>query len=125
MFELATPPPADEPKVFAVCSENRVIDHPAPLPATLRRGTLVVGMTPDRDEYLQAQAPQSFEPGAFGQSTQQPRGDVLVPSAYAGELIPRSAAKQGGKHDPDDFAHELLLRLQAAFDLRHQGIGEA
>jgi hypothetical protein len=81
-------------------------------------------MAPNRDEYLQTQAPQPLEPGAFGQSPQQPRGDVLVPASYAGELMALAAAKERGKHDPDDFAQELLLRLQSAFDLSHQGIRE-
>ena len=35
-----------------------------------------------------------------------------------------AAAKERGEHDPDDFAQKLLLRLQAAFDLSHQGIGK-
>jgi hypothetical protein len=30
MFEWATPPPADEPKVFAVFSKHRIIDDPSP-----------------------------------------------------------------------------------------------
>ena len=36
-----------------------------------------------------------------------------------------SSAKESGKHEPHDFAQELLLGLQAAFDLGHQRIEEA
>ena len=36
-----------------------------------------------------------------------------------------SSAKEGGKHEADDFAQELLLGLQAAFNFGHEGVGEA
>jgi hypothetical protein len=32
---------------------------------------------------------------------------------------------RGGKHDPEDFAQELVLTPQTPFDLDHQFIGEA
>ena len=35
-----------------------------------------------------------------------------------------SASKERGKHERDDFAQQLLLGLQAAFNLGHQGIRE-
>src|SRR6516165_2325212 len=103
-FELATVPPADEPKLLAVFSENGVIDDPAPLPATVGRGAFALGMMPDGDEYLEAQTPQSFEPGSFGQSAEQLRGDILVPSAHTREFMAMSASKQRRKHETDDFA---------------------
>jgi len=36
-----------------------------------------------------------------------------------------SAAKEGRKHEAKDFAEQLLLRSQAAFDLNDQVIGQA
>src|SRR6266436_698732 len=33
-----------------------------------------------------------------------------------------SAAKEGGKHEADDLAQQLVLGLHAAFDLGHQGV---
>jgi hypothetical protein len=98
-------------------SEDGIIDDPTPLPATLSRGTFVLGIAPDGEEYLQTQAPQTFEPGAFGQGTQELRGEILVPSTHSGEFMTLSTAKESGKHEADDFAQELLLSLQAAFDL--------
>jgi len=35
-----------------------------------------------------------------------------------------SASKEGGKHEADNFAQELLLGLQAACNLGDQGIGD-
>ena len=97
--------------MFAVFSKHRIINNPSPLPATLSRGAFVLGMAPDGDEHLQTQAPQPLEPGSFGQSTQELRGDVLVPSSYPREFMTLSAAKERGKHEADDFAQELLLSL--------------
>ena len=74
---------------------------------------------PKGNAHLKAQAPQAFEPGSFGQSAQELRRDILVPSAHTGEFMTMSAAKEGGKHHADDFAQELLLSPQAAFDLSH------
>src|SRR6266571_4015212 len=79
-FELATVPRADEPELFAVFSENGIIDDPSPLPATVGGGAFVLGMAPNGDEHLKAQAPESFEPRAFGQSVEQSGRDILVPS---------------------------------------------
>jgi len=123
-FKLATVPGTNEAELFAVFSENGVIDDPSPLPATLGRGAFVLGMTPKGEENLKAQAAQSFEPRSFGQSVEQPGRDILVPSAHAGEFMAMSASKERGKHERDDFAQQLLLGLQAAFDLGHQGLGE-
>src|SRR6266851_8822213 len=123
-FELATVPRADEPELFAVFSENGIIDDPSPLPATVSGGAFVLGMAPNGDEHLKAQAPESFEPGSFGQSVEQPGRDMLVPSAHPGEFMAMSASKERGKHESDDFAQQLLLGLQAAFDLGDQGIRE-
>jgi len=105
-------------------SENGIIDDPSPLPATVGGGAFVLGMAPNGDEHLKAQAPESFEPRSFGQSVEQSGRDILVPSAHPGEFMAMSASKERGKHESDDFAQQLLLGLQAAFDLGHQGIRE-
>ena len=36
-----------------------------------------------------------------------------------------SSAKESGKHEADDFAQELVLGLQAAFDLGDERLREA
>src|SRR3989442_10448773 len=87
-------------------------------------GAFVMGVEPHGNEHLKAQAPQSFEPGACGQSAEKLRGDMLVPSAYAREFMAMSASKERGKHERDDFPQQLLLSAQTAFDLGHQGSGE-
>src|SRR5207244_7533981 len=51
-LELATIPGADEPELFAVFSENGIIDDPSPWPATAGGGTFVLGMAPNGDEHL-------------------------------------------------------------------------
>src|SRR5262249_48762156 len=79
---------------------------------------------PNGDENLKAQAPQAFEPGAFGQSAEKLRRDILVPSAHAREFMTMSASKERGKHERNNFAQEFLLSPQTAFDLGHQGSGE-
>src|SRR6267142_1096605 len=63
---LATPPGADESQLLAILFEHRVISNPGPLPATARGLTLADGVTPQRHQYLQAQAAQPLDPGAFG-----------------------------------------------------------
>jgi hypothetical protein len=123
-FELATVPGADEPELFAVFTEDRIINDPSPLPATLGGGAFVLGVAPNGKENLKAQAPQAFEPGSFGESAEKLRGDILVPSAHTREFMAMSASKERGKHESDDFAQEFLLSSQAAFDLGHQGIGK-
>lgn len=55
-LELATPPTAHQSEVMAVFSEHGIIDNPSPLPAALSRGALVLGMTPDAQQNLKAQA---------------------------------------------------------------------
>ncbi len=110
--------------MFAVFTEDRIIDNPSPLPAAMGAGAFVLGVAPNGNEHLKAQAPQSFEPGAFGQSAEKLRGDILVPSAYAREFMAMSASKERGKHERDDFPQQLLLSAQTAFDLGHQGSGE-
>ena len=96
-FVLTAPPSANEPELLAIFSEHGIIDYPSPLPAALGRGAFALGMTPNGEENLQTQASQAFEPGAFGERPEQLRRNILVPSAHAGELMPMSAAKQGGE----------------------------
>jgi hypothetical protein len=81
-------------------------------------------VVPNGEENLKAQASQSFKPGAFGQSAQQPGRDLLVPSAHAREFMAMSASKERGKHEADDFAQQLLLGLQAASNLGDQRLGK-
>jgi len=123
-FKLATVPGADEAELFAVFAEDGIIDDPSPLPAALGGGAFVLGMAPNGDEHLKAQAPQAFEPGSFGQSAEKLRRDILVPSAHAREFMAMSASKERGKHEADDCAQQLLLGLQAAFNLGYQRIGK-
>ena len=124
-FVLATVPAPDELKVLAVFAKHRVIPHPAPLPATLGGGTHGLDVTPEGDQDVLAKLAQPFDPGAFGQSTQHTRGQILIPAAHAGEFIGAGAAKEGGKHEAKDFAQEFLLGFQAPFDLHHEMVGQA
>src|SRR5262249_58895958 len=104
MFELATPPAADEPEVSAVCAEDRISNAPAPLPATVGGGTVLLGMAPNGKENLEAQWPQPLEPGAFGQSPHEFGGGMFVPPAHSGECVAGSAAPEPGQHGPHAFA---------------------
>ncbi len=76
-----------------------------------RGGFFILGVAPNGEENLKAQASQAFQPGSFGQSAQQLGGDIFVPSAYAREFMAMSASKERGKHEADDFAQQLLLGL--------------
>jgi hypothetical protein len=110
-FALPAVPRADEPELFTVFAENGIIDDPSPLLATLGGGAFLLGVAPNGEENLKAQASQAFKPGSFRQSAQQPGGDIFVPSAYAREFMAMSASKERGKHEADDFAQQLLLGL--------------
>jgi len=100
VFEWAAPPSADESEWSAVLAQDGIIDDPAPLPATLGRRTFPLGVTPNGDENLQAQTSQAFKPGAFGQSAEEWRRDILVPAPHAGEFMAILAAKEGGNMRP-------------------------
>jgi hypothetical protein len=76
-------------------------------------------MAPNGDEDLEAQVPQSFEPGSFRQDSHEFGWGIFVPPAHPSEFVPISATKESGKHEGNDFAQKLLLRPQTAFDLRH------
>ena len=67
---------------------------------------------------------EPLEPGTFGQGAQNTRGQVLVPSTRAGQLIGIGAAEERGEHEGKDFPKELLLGSQAAFDLDNEVIGQ-
>ena len=123
-FALAAVPRADAPELLTVCAENGIINDPSPWPATVGGGAFLLGVAPHGEENLTAQASQSFQPRACGQSAQQPGGDILVPSAHAREFMAMSTSKERGKHEADDFAQQLLLGLQAAFNLGYQRIGK-
>ena len=82
-------------------------------------------MTPKRPKDLLAELAEPFEPGTFGEGAQQTRGQILVPSARATQLIGIDAAEQRGEHETEDFAEQLLLGSQAAFDLSDEVVGQA
>jgi hypothetical protein len=84
-----------------------IIDDPALLPATLRVGTLLLGMVPNGEENLEAQLPQLFGPGSFGHSSQEFGEGIFVPAAHPGEFVVVSAVKEVRKHEGHDFAQEL------------------
>jgi hypothetical protein len=80
---------------------------------------------PKGAEDILAQLAQALQPGALGQSPQDTEGHMLVPSAYARQLMGTSTAKEGGKHEAKDFAEQPLLGSQAAFDLDDEVSGQA
>ena len=82
-------------------------------------------MAPKGSQDILAELAQPLEPGALGQGAQDTRGQILIPSAHAGEFIGAGAAKEGGKHEAKDFAQQLLLGSQAAFDLDDEVVGQA
>src|SRR5262249_40825878 len=47
------------------------------------------------------------------------------PAPHTAQFGVGTAAKQRRKHDPEDFAQELVLTPQTPFDLDHQVCGEA
>src|SRR5262249_45976062 len=93
-----------------------VIPHPAPLPATLCGGTFCFHIAPKCAENILAELAQAFEPGPFGQRTQDTGGPIFVPAAYPRELIGTAAPKEGGNHEAEDFTEQLLLGAQSPFD---------
>jgi hypothetical protein len=117
---LPTPPPAHEAQLLAILFEYRVIAYPRPLPAAARGLTLAGGIALQRDQYLQTQASESLEPGAFGQCPEQTRGEVFIPASHAAEFGVRATAKEWRKHDANDFAQELFLTSQTPFDFGHE-----
>jgi hypothetical protein len=119
---LATPPGAHEAQLLPILSAHRVIEPPWPLPAALGRRALARPLTPERLSDLQPQAPQSREPGTFGQGPEPPRGPGLVPTPYATELCRSTTAKERWKQHPDDFAQQLVLAAQAPCQLGHDGL---
>jgi hypothetical protein len=122
-LKLPAVPRADEPELLTVVSENRLIDEPSPWPTTVGGGAFLLGVAPNGEEHLKAQASQSLKPGACGQSAQPPGRDRLVPAAHAREFMARSASKERGKQEADDFAPPLLWGLQAACHLGDQRLG--
>src|SRR5947209_15416089 len=106
---LATVPRADELQVLPIFTKHRVVPHPGPLPATARGSALRLAMVPQGAEDIVAEFPQALEPRAFGQSCQEPRGHILVPSPCACQLIGTATPKEGGKHEAKDFSEQLLL----------------
>ena len=119
---LPTVPRADELQVLPVFAKSCVIPHPGPLPATAGSGAPRCDMAPQGTEDIVAELPETFEPGALRQGGQEPRGQILVPSPGAGQLMGTAAPKERGKHEAEDFPEELLLRAQATFDLQDEVI---
>jgi hypothetical protein len=120
---LTAPPAPDSTQLLALLVEDRVLRGPGPLPATAGRLTFALHMTPSGYQNLPSKAPQTLQPGAFGQSPQQAGGPVFVPTPHPTSLRGRAAAKERGAQDPDDCTQELLLALYTAFDFAHQGVG--
>jgi hypothetical protein len=60
-----------------------------------------------------------------GQMNRLKMRHMLVPTACAGQLIGIDAAEERGEHEAEDFAEQLLLGTQAAFDLGDQVVGQA
>src|SRR5712691_1309524 len=108
---LTAPPTSNHTQLLSILVEDRVIRGPRPLPAALRRRTLRGHMTPQGYEHLESEAPQPLEPGAFGQGPEQPGGPVFVPAPDATQLRGGATAKEGGKHDPDDFYYFVSFDL--------------
>jgi hypothetical protein len=82
-------------------------------------------VAPKRPEDILTELAEPLEPGAFGQGAQDARGQVLVPSARAGQLLGIDAAEERGEHQAEDCAKPLLLGSQAAFDLGDEVVGQA
>ena len=82
-------------------------------------------MAPKGNQDVLSELAQALEPGAFGQGAQKTRGQILIPSSRACQLVGIDAAEEGGKHEAEDFAEQLLLGTQAAFDLGDQVVGQA
>jgi hypothetical protein len=74
-------------------------------------------MAPQGAEDIVASLAQALKPGTLGQGAQDTGGDIFVPSACTRQLMSTSTPKEGGTHEAKDFAQQLLLRSQAAFDL--------
>jgi hypothetical protein len=72
-----------------------------------------------------AKLAEPLEPGTFGEGTQQTRGQILVPSARASSLIGIDATEKRREHEAEDFAEQLFLSSQAAFDLQDEVVGQA
>ncbi len=72
-----------------------------------------------------AELAQPLDPGTLGQSPENPGGLIFIPAAHSGEFMGTGAAKEGGKHEAEDFAQKLLLGFQAPFDLGHEVVGKA
>src|SRR5262249_11917107 len=98
---------------------------PGPLLAAPSGCTHGLDMTPKRSKDLLAKLAEPLEPGTFGEGAQQTRGQILVPSARASQLIGSDATEKRGEHEAKDFAEQLLLGSQAAFDLSDEVIGQA
>src|SRR6266567_4285450 len=90
----------------------------------LRVASLIVSMWRQSDQDILTEFAEPLEPGAFGQGAQDARGQVLVPSARAGQLIGIDAAEERGEHEGKDFPEQLLLGSQTAFDLGNEVIGQ-
>src|SRR4029077_2529036 len=107
-----------------IFSKDRVIQHPRPLPATAGSVTHRLDVAPKRSEDILTELAEPLEPRTFGQGAQNARGQVLIPSARAGQLRGIDAAEERGEHEGKDFPEQLLLGSQAAFDLGNEVLGQ-
>lgn len=122
---LAAVPCADEFQVWAGFSKHGIVPAPGPWPAPPGGLAPRRDAAPKRDQDIVGKFAQTFELGALGQGTENTRGQSLVPAAHAGQFIGASAPKERGKHAAKDFAAQLLLGSQAAFNLDDEVVGQA
>jgi hypothetical protein len=116
-------PRAAEPAGLPVVADHGSLDEPAPWPATVGGGALILGGAPPGEEQLPAHAAQAFQPGAWGQSAQPPGGDMFVPAAEARACMAMVASKERGHPEADACAQPLLWGLEAACHLGAPRLG--
>jgi hypothetical protein len=87
-FFLTTLPGAYQSQLLAILFEHRVITDPGPLPTAACGLTRIGNIALQRHQHLHAQASEPLEPGALGQRTEQPRGQVFIPAPHAAHACP-------------------------------------
>jgi len=120
---LPPPPRANQLQCTTILAKDRVVQHPCPVPATAGGVTPRLDVAPKRIKDILTECAEPLEPGTFGQGAQNARGQVLVPSARAGQLLGIDAAEERGEQEGKDFPEALLLGSPAAFDLANEVIG--
>ena len=80
------------------------------------------GMAPQRDQHLQAQASESLDPGAFGQCTEQTRGQVLVPAPHAAQFGSWCDTQRAGETSPQRFCPTASVGSASGLRSRPPGL---